>query len=265
MSAMATETTPRDFGYYLQSCRRAKGISLEAVSRMTRITPSILQRIESEECAQLPDHVFVRGFLRAYAQAVGADEEEVVRRYLANAEVRALHHKRVAPQQLSSGRSFALRFLLGMFMFSLVVAATLYYAQRESSHGAAGQAETARPATTAIATGRSGGSKEGSSPRPVPSGEEKAARPAAASVAQSKKKGLHVLEVSAVEATNLKVISDGGAPREFHLKPADRLRLEAEHGFSLLIENAGGLHVVLDGNPVAVPGKSGQVVTLQLP
>ena len=54
MSAMTTENTPRDFGHYLQSCRRAKGISLEDVSRITRITVSVLNNIESEDSARLP-------------------------------------------------------------------------------------------------------------------------------------------------------------------------------------------------------------------
>jgi hypothetical protein len=35
--------------------------------------------------------------------------------------------------------------------------------------------------------------------------------------------------------------------------------------FNLLIGNAGGISVQLNGQPVPVPGGSGQVVNLQLP
>ena len=45
----------------------------------------------------------------------------------------------------------------------------------------------------------------------------------------------------------------------------DRLALEAELGYNLLIGNAGGLSLTLNGEPVKVLGRSGQVVTIQIP
>ena len=73
------------------------------------------------------------------------------------------------------------------------------------------------------------------------------------------------LKLAAVEPTWLKIITDDQVPREYSMDVGDTLTLEARNRFSLLIGNATGVQLTLNGNPVPVPGKSGQVVTLQLP
>ena len=82
-----TEKTSLSFGRYLQSIRIEKGISLEDVSKETRIRREALLYIEAEDHEKLPDIVFVKGFLRAYAKAIGADGDEAVRRYISRLEV----------------------------------------------------------------------------------------------------------------------------------------------------------------------------------
>jgi hypothetical protein len=50
------------------------------------------------------------------------------------------------------------------------------------------------------------------------------------------------------------------------LKPGDLLELEASSGYNLLIGNAAGVQLTLNGKPVEkFLGKSGQVVTIQIP
>jgi hypothetical protein len=74
-----------------------------------------------------------------------------------------------------------------------------------------------------------------------------------------------VLQIEAVQKTWLKVIADIREPEEYLLEPGDRLELSADSGFNLLIGNATGLRLTLNGENVPVPGKKGQVVNLQLP
>ena len=80
---MKTEKESFSFGRYLQSVRQEKKISLEKVSEETRIGMGILQIIEKEDLEALPAEVFVRGFLRSFARAVGADAGEAVWLYQA--------------------------------------------------------------------------------------------------------------------------------------------------------------------------------------
>jgi cytoskeleton protein RodZ len=68
-------------GEYLRKERLNRGISLEEISRETRISMRMLQAVEDGNTETLPAPVLVKGFLRAYAQRIGLDPEVVVLRY----------------------------------------------------------------------------------------------------------------------------------------------------------------------------------------
>ena len=74
-----------------------------------------------------------------------------------------------------------------------------------------------------------------------------------------------LLHVTAVEDTWLKAIVDEKGSTEYNLKSGDQIELEATTMFNLLIGNAGGLILRLNGKPISIPGKSGEVVTIELP
>jgi len=56
-------------------------MSIEEVSRATRIPLSSVERLEADRFDDLPGEVFVRGFLRSYARAIGVDAEDVLAQY----------------------------------------------------------------------------------------------------------------------------------------------------------------------------------------
>ena len=74
-----------------------------------------------------------------------------------------------------------------------------------------------------------------------------------------------LLRVNTLEETWLKIIIDDLVPMEYSLFPGDRIELEAGSGYNLLIGNAAGVELFLNDQPVAVPGKSGDVVNIELP
>jgi cytoskeletal protein RodZ len=71
------------FGDKFRKAREAKGISLDDVSNVTKISSRNLKAIEEERFDQLPGGVFNRGFIRAYAKHLGLNDEEAVTDYLA--------------------------------------------------------------------------------------------------------------------------------------------------------------------------------------
>ena len=73
------------------------------------------------------------------------------------------------------------------------------------------------------------------------------------------------LQITAREDAWIKVIIDEKESTEYSLKSGDDLELEATTGYNLLIGNAGGIKIALNGKPVAISGESGQVVTIHLP
>ena len=63
----------------------------------------------------------------------------------------------------------------------------------------------------------------------------------------------------------MKVIIDEKESTEYTLSSGDNIQLEAKTGYNLLIGNAAGVKIKLNGKPVSISGESGQVVTLHLP
>jgi cytoskeletal protein RodZ len=77
------EATPGTLGIgeRLRNAREAKRLTLEAAARHTRIRPAYLQALEDEEFAKLPGPIYAKGFLRAYAEALGLNSDELVAVY----------------------------------------------------------------------------------------------------------------------------------------------------------------------------------------
>ena len=71
------------FGEKFRKERERKGISLDDVSNVTKISSRMLLAIEQEHFDQLPGGVFNKGFIRAYAKHLGMNDEEAVNGYLA--------------------------------------------------------------------------------------------------------------------------------------------------------------------------------------
>ena len=68
-------------GAYLRGLREQQGLSIDELSRATRVLHHYLEALESDDMASLPAPVFTKGFIRAYCQAIGADPEEALKLY----------------------------------------------------------------------------------------------------------------------------------------------------------------------------------------
>ena len=68
-------------GAYLRRGREQSGLSMEAVSAGSRIVPRLVEALEADRQDLLPAPVYVRGFIRAYCEQIGADTDEALRLY----------------------------------------------------------------------------------------------------------------------------------------------------------------------------------------
>jgi cytoskeletal protein RodZ len=68
-------------GSYLKRERELRQMSIAELAQITRIPARVLQHLENDAHSELPADVFVRGFLRSYANALGLDDESVLARY----------------------------------------------------------------------------------------------------------------------------------------------------------------------------------------
>jgi cytoskeleton protein RodZ len=68
-------------GAYLRGLREQQGMSIDELSRATRVLHHYLEALEADNLSGLPAPVFTKGFIRAYCQAVGAPPDEALQLY----------------------------------------------------------------------------------------------------------------------------------------------------------------------------------------
>jgi cytoskeletal protein RodZ len=118
-------------GRYLKRTREARAMSVEEVSRATRIPVTSIDKIEADHFDDLPGEVFVRGFLKAYARAVSLSVDEVLARYTASRRVAWVTPLPIAaPGQRTSGSAgkrfgVAIAFVVLLILFTLALSIVL--------------------------------------------------------------------------------------------------------------------------------------------
>lgn len=76
--ANAASNEAQSLGQRLRQAREAKHISLETAEEVTRIRRKYLEALEADDYSALPGTVFLRGFVRNYAQFLGLDPEAML-------------------------------------------------------------------------------------------------------------------------------------------------------------------------------------------
>lgn len=73
-------------GVRLRRNRMFRGYEIDDISSVTKVSSTHLRNIEDENFGELPADVYVRGFVKAYAQTIGLDPKVVVPSYMARLE-----------------------------------------------------------------------------------------------------------------------------------------------------------------------------------
>lgn len=287
-------------GAYLRDMRERRGISLDEVSRQTRVPFRYLEALESDRLADLPAPVFVRGFIRAYCHVLGAPAEQALARLDPRAGTAVLTRAPVvrrgsgalpasSPQPRSRTRaavavSFGLLVLLGAALFSLTMVVhprddrRPTVASGESSVSDVEQAVAGPPAVvedssaTAPADAtriapvvHSGPSALGQpappGPRPSPTVAAPPRPAMPAAEPQADRDPAYRLVARATEATWIRVrIEDGRTTEE--TVPAGAVReWVSNRPFVLTVGNAGGIRLELNGAELPPLGASGAVIS----
>lgn len=263
------------FGAYLKGERESRKISLDAISRATKIRRVILEAIEKDQGEAVLPEAVVKGFIRTYARHLGLDPREVLAIYAQwqegskAAERGDVYHDgkgRIPPHSMMIAGA------VGVVV--VIVIALLVVFPRGPQEGAQ-EAPLAKPPTeqtTAV-------SPEGleSFPAPIEIKEEakEAAPRASAPVAtQGEKEGVHAesvsipehtLVITASERTWIQIQEGSSLPFDVILYPGDNFTRKSSQPFAVIIGNAAGVTVSFDGKILTSLGEAGQVVRFTLP
>ena len=69
------------FGEYLRRERELRQITLHEISEGTKIAIHMLKAMESDQWDKLPAEIFIKGFVKSYAEYLGLVPEDVLLRY----------------------------------------------------------------------------------------------------------------------------------------------------------------------------------------
>lgn len=84
-------------GAYIREQRQRRGLSLEQLAAATKIPRPSLEQLEADQFDALPGPVFVRGFLRCAARALGLDPTAVLELLYEQERVRLKARRRERP------------------------------------------------------------------------------------------------------------------------------------------------------------------------
>ncbi len=139
-------------GTYLRRERELRGISLDEIADTTRIALQQLQRLEDGRHAELPGEVFIKGYLRAYARAVGLKQDDVVARYANSKRVADVSPlpARVTSAPPERGRRFGLA--IALVVFAILATLAMSFLLRPRTQDRPEQLSQRSPAAAPIAT-----------------------------------------------------------------------------------------------------------------
>jgi transcriptional regulator with XRE-family HTH domain len=245
---MAQSEPGGSFGGCLRALREGRGSSLDEVARATRVSVRQLDALEADRLDELPAPVFVRGFIRAYCQALGESPDTALERYArVSADVskgrrgarRRSTFAAPAPAGSSIAVSFALFAILGASLLTVNA-----FVRRDGDPGAL-------PPSSTRGVIVAGAPLDPSSPAPP------VVR--AATAAQR-------LQVKALEPTWLRIQVDDARPVETLLGTGAVSEWTASRRFRLTLANAAGVAVRLNGQALPPLGARGAVIReLELP
>jgi cytoskeleton protein RodZ len=256
-------------GAYLRRGRERSGLSIEAVAAGSRIVPRLVEALEADRQEFLPAPVYVRGFIRAYCEQIGADTEEALRLYDEQAAPPpSLTVQPKTPEAPTGpaarrwGRVAALSavgVVLGVAGFALL-GRRQPDAVASRGNGAVATAST-RPAPPPAPPAQSQPPVAVPAPAPAaPSTSAIAPAPPAAPVSSAPKPADRVLVMRAIDTTWIRVQPDGGPATEETLAPGAVREWRTSGRFHVTLGNAGGVELELDGRALPALGMAGQVV-----
>jgi len=242
-------------GGTLRAERLRQGRDLTLIAAETKLSQAILDALESDRFECLPGGAYKRSFLRQYASALGLDADDVVRAYLS--EYGELPVPLPVPPR--APRSWH----LGAAASLMMAAAALFGLYKFSESGTAQTVSVThsdsrdREALTPPASPVQPSSSQASSPQ-TPSEP-------AASVAEEGTPAPSPLRVTftATEPVWLSIRCDGTPAYTGTLAAQQARTFEATGAVTVVIGNAGGLLVSLNGHSLGSIGAHGETQVVE--
>lgn len=116
------------FGEYLKRERELRGVTLEEISKTSNISKTFLKSLENDDFENLPAEVFVKGFIRCYAENTGMDGNEAILAYNSFiANKRSSETVSEVPTEIPAKSNVKMPYLLAIAIFVVVSSLAVFY------------------------------------------------------------------------------------------------------------------------------------------
>jgi cytoskeletal protein RodZ len=268
----------KHLGIDLKSAREKQKLSLSQIAADTRISLRHLSNLEQGNYSQLPGGMYNRVFLRAYGDYLGLDGDSLLQRYKTETAAPEDTESKIPPGSSRSLREASR--LHPMLTWSIALALTVaglfisrnwissVFSPYVASHPSTSVTSDAQPGSLSgdqpaisqfepsAALRQAEGSLEAQNLQaPVSTGN-----PAFADIEYSV--GALHLRFEVVDSCWISLSSDGEPTFVKLLKPGESRTFAADDRFYVIIGNAAGVNLMINGRPVKPLGKSGEVVRM---
>lgn len=258
----------RDVGAELRDARQRRGLSLDDVARSTKIRTTLLLAIEANRRHRLPETIYVRGFVRAFAREVGLDPDDTARRFVDQFEPRDdaapngstpaprdAEPRQPAPAPVAIGRDILSRTGTQWLVITFVVALVGYAIARTERRPAAPRAQPSqseRPIDSAVPTavGRTADRPE--------IGTAGSNQPNATDARVLR------VEVRALGPCWLSARVDGSTVVYQLMQPGEKHAFDVHDAAALRVGDAAALEFSINGAPGRPLGRAGQAVSVRI-
>jgi cytoskeleton protein RodZ len=261
-------------GRLLKRTREERQIELDEAFRVTRIRRHALEALENERWDELPSQVFVKGFLKTYAEFLDLDKEMVFGLY-----ERIPHPKGDKSEftKESSPRTKWWPLALILVLFALAFIASIAVLNRsdisivDKAFQNLDVQEPTGKVDEAAVRAETGGQAEGVRPEVLtrPKSDEKSDHSDVAGIAQQGKEKhpppRFSLTANVRSRTWIAIYVDDQPVKEYLFQPRETFTWRAHKGFDILVGNAGGIDFILNGTEIGTLGDEGKVVRVKLP
>ena len=227
-------------GDALRIGRLRRGLKLEEVAAETKVSRHFLEAMENDQFDRLPGNFFALSFLRQYAHTLRLDEDELIRSFQ--------QEFAMAPEPLPAPPPRRPMFWPPQVLIWLTVGMLGVAGLYRSWHTGQGTASRAIENLN---------SKSGAVRAPFPAVANDPG------VAPGRPRVMRVA-FSAIEPVWMSVSSDGAQTYSGMLEGQQSKEFDASRIMRVLVGNAGGLSISLNGKPVPQIGEHGQIRLLEL-
>jgi cytoskeleton protein RodZ len=231
-----------NFGERLKRERELREVSMDELTKATRISTRFVEALENEDWAKLPGGVFGHGFVRTIARYLGLNEEALLGEYdLARAQ-----HLAAAPPKVEERIPSPPKWLpVAAVVLLLLLVAGLFYAGRYGWHRYAAYRATKKSAAASL-----------------PSQPQSGSTPQEAGQQFSSTAPLD-LSVSTSAGTRVRVLADDKLVLDAELPAGETRHFSANDHFEVSAGDSSAVLLELNHKampPLGAPGASGRIV-----